>query len=263
MARTGLPVAHFTLVALLTAGVALRGAQAAPAPVPLPDEEPAADPADPATPPDGTAPDPTEGTAPDPTEGTTATDTGEPDDGSGLGAIGKPKDKGPRGLGHGGQIGLSALLAFGYRGIFPYDKEPCSNDLSQEACSGRAPAVMDLGLTYGLTDDIEVLAEVRLGLEAEELTDETQIAFLPGLRFYFDPDSSFKFFLSGQVMIDNTDWDAAGVKSPDFGARFALGAAFDFVRNFGLYVQGAGSIGVRRWFSFQVDGGAGVQVRFP
>ena len=252
-----------SLVVLLAA----RGAGAAPEPTPLPPDPPEGEatptPGQAEPPPgDGSAPDPKEAAAPEPTEAKPGEIIEDDDTGSGLGNVGKV-DEGGRGLGHRKQFGLSAIVGSGFRGIFPYDKQPCTDDISVETCTGRSPATIDLGLSYGLSDGFELLVEARFGLEAEKFIDQNQIAFMPGFRVYFDPKGGFKFFVAGQIVIDNTDWSDAMVKNPDVGGRIALGAQLDFVRQFGLYLQGGAQFGVRRWFSFQVDAGLGVQVRFP
>ena len=53
------------------------------------------------------------------------------------------------------------------------------------------------------------------------------------------------------------------MKDYDFGVRNANGVMLEVMRNLGFYLQFGETVGFVRWLRFEVDGGIGVQARFP
>lgn len=169
---------------------------------------------------------------------------------------------------HKGQFGVSVDFGTGYRSIFPYDEEWCGS--TDAVCSARAPFFVDFTLTYGVTRAVELVADVRLGLEDDfqpaQLSQEapTPISFGGGVRFYVDDTGSSKFFTSFLVGLDQTDYSGSGSSvRTDVLLRNVNGLLIDFHRTFGAYVFLGANLGFVRWLSFQVDAGVGLQARFP
>jgi hypothetical protein len=175
---------------------------------------------------------------------------------------------------HKGQFGLSAQGGLGFRFIAPYDEEYCgqiSNDGTGDnkaVCSGLSPITLDLGASYGVSRSLELLLEVRLGLERDFAASEVsadegprQIAFAPGLKIYIRDAGLTKFFSSLQVVIDTTDYEQVG--GTDFGIRNVNGLQFDFHRTTGVYFYVGETLAFSRWFRFEMDAGVGIQLRVP
>jgi hypothetical protein len=104
--------------------------------------------------------------------------------------------------------------------------------------------------------------DLRFGLE-QDFTQTRQFAVAPGFRYWVDPELYTKFFATIQMAIDTTDQQTTAVKNNDFGVRNANGFMYEVMRNFGVYIQFGETIGFRRWLRFEIDGGVGVQARFP
>src|SRR3954469_18767179 len=73
-----------------------------------------------------------------------------------------------------GQFGLSARFGLGFRAIkTPSNQDYCGTvDTSAQygyapVCVGRAPLGLDLEAAYGVAQSIELLLELRLGLEKD------------------------------------------------------------------------------------------------
>jgi hypothetical protein len=180
---------------------------------------------------------------------------------------------------HKGQVGVHAQIGTGYRVLFPYDEQYCGqtddDGSPKSVCTGRSPFFLDLGLSYGITDAVELLGEVRLGLEKdfESLTGGVDgprpLSFAAGARLYVDAEGRFKFFSTLEGVIETTDYadsTSNGIQSidgVDYGIRNVNGIMFDFHRTFGLYAHFGETITFASWLRFELHGGAGVQVRFP
>ncbi len=178
---------------------------------------------------------------------------------------------------HKHQIGFHAQSGLGYRVLFPY-----SNDgnviycgvAGKSVCTGRSPAFLDLGVSYGVSHSIEVLLDFRLGVEGDFVPPGSGLSaprartVQPGLRLYVDDSGSMKFFTTIQLSFDFTDWksDFGGGKTPastDFGVRNQNGLLLDLHKTFGVYAFFGETIGFVRWLRFEIDAGIGIQVRFP
>lgn len=170
------------------------------------------------------------------------------------------KERAPAGLGHKYQFGLGVRAGTGFRVIMPYGDESCG-DADAEVCGARLPVWLELSPSFGITQSLEVLLDVRLYLE-QDFTDSRGYFFAPGLKYYTDPNSLFKFYASGQVVFENQEQLPGGPGSFDIAARATLGVQFDVLRYVGLYVQGGLIVGFLRWLTFTIDGSAGIQIRY-
>jgi hypothetical protein len=171
---------------------------------------------------------------------------------------------------HRGQVGLHLQSGVGFRFIAPYDQQFCGqlNDdgSNRGVCSARSPLTLDIGAAYGLTDRLEFLIEVRVGLESDVgavpgADGPHQIAFAPGLKVYIDDIGATKFFSTLQFVIDRTDFEQ--VSNSDYGIRNVNGLQLDLKRRVGLFAYVGDTLAFNRWFRFELDAGIGAQVRFP
>jgi len=181
---------------------------------------------------------------------------------------------------HKGQLGVHVQLGTGYRVLFPYNKEYCgevTNEGEPKAvCTARSPAFLDAGLSFGLSQVLELVADVRLGLE-NDFSDRTgakdgprPISIAAGVRLFVDAEGKFKFFSTLQGVIETTDYSqttfgstTALEKAADFGLRNVNGVQFDFHRTFGLYAHFGETVTFANWLRFELHAGVGVQARFP
>jgi hypothetical protein len=182
----------------------------------------------------------------------------------------KPQEKTPtaarESLDHRYQFGLGIRAGTGYRVIAPYHEEYCGqktdNGDNKSVCGGRQPFWLELSPSFGITPGLEVLLDVRLYLENDSVVNSKAWFLAPGLKYYTDPDSLFKFFLTGQLVLENQNTGSSTLPSWDIGIRSALGLQFDVLRYVGLYAQGGVIVGFKRWLTFLVDFSGGVQLRY-
>jgi hypothetical protein len=172
---------------------------------------------------------------------------------------------------HKGKFGLSGRLSLGVRGIVTYDNNVyCGKTDPQgafgyaSACTGRTPMALDLEFSYGVKPTIELVLEMRLGLERDvgaTPSDEGPRPFhlSPGARFFFSDTAKMKLFIQPQVVFDLADYASGN----DFGLRGIEGLWIDLHRSYGLYVFVAETLGFARWMSGSFEGGVGFQGRYP
>jgi hypothetical protein len=166
---------------------------------------------------------------------------------------------------HAAQIGIALLPGTGYRGIFPYQSdEMCekAGGTPHRVCTGRLPFFLDAQLSFGFARNWDAIVDLRFGIE-QDFTQTHQFAVAPGFRYWVDPELHTKFFATIQMAIDTTDQRQLGVQNNDFAVRNENGFMYDIMRNIGVYLQFGETIGFRRWLRFEIDGGLGVQARFP
>lgn len=170
------------------------------------------------------------------------------------------------------QVGISLMPGVGYRIVVPYQEDQDCLDSSgkpKRVCTARTPFFLEGQVSFGLTERLDLIVDVRFGLERDNpggaVTGgaEPPFALAPGLRFWLDQDVAVKFFATVQGVYDYTRQLTPKVHNSDFGFRNANGLMWDPIRNLGIYVQFAETIGFRRWFRIELDAGLGVQVRFP
>lgn len=184
---------------------------------------------------------------------------------------------GAQGYSHKGQLEVSARFAVGLRGIIPYDKIYCGDTDSMAAsgfapvCTGRAPFSIDFELGYGVARQIDLLLEIRVGIEADFGTSPgagtggpRMLHFSPGARFFFSDAGKSKLFTTAQLVIDAAGYkDAIGAKlGTDIGVRNLSGLWFDLDRRYGLYVFVGETATVSRWLRFELEAGVGIQGRY-
>lgn len=163
-------------------------------------------------------------------------------------------------LNHKYQAGLGVRAGTGFRVIVPYGEENCG-EADKSVCGGRQPVWLELSPSFGITSSFELLVDVRIYLESD-FSAGKGFFVAPGFKYYTDPDDLFKFFLTGQLVLENQDQAQPGLSSFDMGIRSALGLQFDILRYVGLYVQGGMILAFKRWLTFTVDLGGGVQFRY-
>ena len=173
----------------------------------------------------------------------------------------------PSRLDHQHQTALAVMPGVGYKVIVPYKTGTVCGDSSQDdgkfVCTDTVPLFLDIQLAFGASETIDLIFDLRLGLVRDDVTRSRQFGLAPGLRFWLDPELSFKFYTTLQGVFDSTEQNNNGVSNTDFGLRNANGFMYDPMRNVGFYIQVGETFGFKRWFRIEIDVGLGVQVRFP
>lgn len=178
---------------------------------------------------------------------------------------------------HKGQLEVSLRIPLGLRAIATYDKGIYCGKLDSSTtsgfspvCTGRVPFSFDFELGYGIARSIDLLLELRVGLEqdfgATPQADEGPRPFhvSPGARFFFNEGRTSKLFTTAQFVIDASGYkDQAGVKrGTDVGFRNLTGLWFDLDRAYGLYLFVGETATFARWMQFELEAGVGVQGRY-
>lgn len=169
------------------------------------------------------------------------------------------------------QVSARAAFGKGYRLVYGYaEHEICGHGSEtvgggdETPCNAGTPAFADLDLSFGVTDGLELSALVRLGLE-EEFTgavDATRPLMLGfGIRAYPDAPARVKVFLGVRLMYDLTKAGQEGKR--DLAVRAEPGLQVEIVRYVAFFVQADATVGFLRWLRFEVDAGAGIQLRVP
>ncbi len=195
----------------------------------------------------------------------------DPDKPGAQAAGDKDDDEEEPAFSHKGQVGLHLQGVMGYRSIVTYDEEYCGDlkdngTANSSTCYGRSPFGFDVGLAYGVLDILEVLVEMRLGVEHDiginqNMEGPRMVALAPGVKAYLGRIGEMAFFSTLQLPIDFTSFDQ--VDKNDFGVRNVNGLQLDLHRTFGLYVMFGEEVSWRRWLRFEIEAGLGVQARFP
>jgi hypothetical protein len=169
----------------------------------------------------------------------------------------------PPSLVHKDQFGVSVLPGTGYRIIAPYHNMNVSCGQGINAvCTGRLPFFMDAQPSFGFARHWDVIVDLRFGIEAD-FNGSHQFTVMPGVRYWVDPELETKFFATFQGIYDLNPQHDSRIKDYDLGVRNANGFMFEVMRNLGFYLQFGETLGLVRWLRFEVDGGIGVQARFP
>ncbi len=171
---------------------------------------------------------------------------------------------------HEGQFGIYAQVGIGYRALFRYQSNQFCGQAGQAVCTGTEPPFMEIGLDYAVSRQVELLAEVRFGL-SDDFKPSTstgsapkELGFNPGVKIYLDETGTTKLFTTFQIAIDRTNYAVDNVAAPtDIGLRNVNGFQFDVHRTFGIYLHLGETLSFVRWASVALDGGIGMQVRFP
>ena len=169
-------------------------------------------------------------------------------------------------------------LLTGGRFIKTYDQEYCgarddngSTSGNSAVCIGRIPFAFDLSVSYGVTAKIELLFDLRLGVERDfggsvSDSDGPRLRhYAPGVKFYFDDRGLMKFFSTAQLAIDSTGYTSPSGSElgTDVSIRNANGLLLDFHDAYGAYLFFAEDVAFLRWISVGIEFGAGFQGRYP
>ena len=178
---------------------------------------------------------------------------------------------------HHQQFAVGLQIPIGYRAIKTWKEEDfCGTrgtDGAQNApgCIERRPFGLDFELAYGVKKNLEVMMEIRIGLErdfaatAADSDGPRLFHVAPGAKFYFSDAGVSKLFSTVQLAFDFTGYDdAAGdSRGVEFLARNVNGLQLDLNPSYGLYAFIGEEIGFRRWLLFGVEAGIGIQGRYP
>ena len=155
----------------------------------------------------------------------------------------------------------------GYRVLVPYRDglwcgDSSGNQGNRRVCTHILPFFLDLQLSFGLHPRLDLIVDLRFGVQKDPATfGSHQFALAPGVRYWLDQDVALKFYATGQVIYDHTDY--IEVPKSDFALRNADGIMYDAIKNVGFFFQVGWTMGFVRWFRLELDTGLGVQVRFP
>ncbi|HLL20494.1 MAG TPA: hypothetical protein VK427_00100 [Kofleriaceae bacterium] len=181
-------------------------------------------------------------------------------------------------LSHRGQVQLSTRFAVGMRGIATYDETTFCGDTDSTTatgfapvCTGRVPIAVDVELGYGITRAIDLLLELRIGIEqdfgARPGSDEgpRPLHVSPGARFFFSDAGTSKLFTTAQLVIDVAAYEdnAGKALGTDVGVRNMSGLWVDLDRAYGFYIYIAETATFTRWLRFELEAGIGLQGRYP
>jgi len=176
------------------------------------------------------------------------------------------------------QFGLGLQIPIGARAIKPWDetdycgKRGTDGAANAPVCVSRNPQTFDFELAYGVKRNVEVLMELRVGLERDFAPTSTSSAsgprlfhWAPGVKVYFSDAGVSKLFSTAQIAFDFTGYDDASGdgRGVDFVLRNVNGLQLDFHPSYGLYAFVGEELGFRRWLLFGIEAGIGIQGRYP
>lgn len=182
----------------------------------------------------------------------------------------------PRGH-HKGQFGLALSVATGYRFIATWDQErycgeraTANNGGGNAAyCFSRTPFAVDVTVSYGVAEAVELMVDLRFGLErdfgASASSEGPRLRhYAPGVRFFLGGRDRLAYSSSIQLAIDTTGYtDATGELGTDVRLRNANALQLDFHDAYGAFVYFGEELAFRRWFEVGLEAGAGIQGRYP
>jgi len=217
--------------------------------------------------------------APPAEETTRPTDPAAPPADTPPGDAATPADMTPRlkaeNWSHRHQVGIAVAVGAGYSFLVTYrDSTWCGQtdgDDNASFCTGMHPVHLDFELSYGILNQLDAVAEFRLGLMDDPVGNKPLI-FMPGLRVWIDPQQKFKIGIGFQLVLDFTKQgsdrqDQLGMpvkgESMDLGGRVYGQFQYDFNRYVGLYGRIGAMATARRWVQVNLSGQIGVQSRFP
>lgn len=167
------------------------------------------------------------------------------------------------GLSHIDQVGLRVGAGVPFLLGLKYAGGPACSKSGDQFCHRMGASFLDLDLSWGMTRSVELTLLTRLGLSHDEASGTAPLVLGLGVRAYGSPESIFKLFLGGRLVLDLTQSDRKDWQAVDIGARGEFGFAVDVVRYVGFYVQGAVTLSFLRAFVATLDASGGLQVRFP
>jgi hypothetical protein len=153
----------------------------------------------------------------------------------------------------------------GYSLAIRYQDGDSCNSSGSTFCNGRAPVMLDFAGGFGVLDWLEIEARFRMGVEPVSgiSVSHDAGAALPlqvgaGIRAYGSDSSRLKFGFGIAALVDFT----AGQRL-DVVARLDEGLHYEASRYFAFYLQVGESLQPVRSLMFSLDGGIGLQGRFP
>jgi opacity protein-like surface antigen len=183
-----------------------------------------------------------------------------------------PEKPTPTDFGHGGQFGLRANLAYGYKILIRYeDSPPCDiggDGADEKVCAYGTPGSLDLAASFALLDGLEPYLWFRLGLtdHAESFTAASRW-FGAGVRIYTMSDSQLKLFFEPALAVE---FEGALPNAPatanyatDFVGHLHFGLQYDIVPYVGLYASVGPNVNFVRAIGTELEGAFGLQVRGP
>jgi len=168
----------------------------------------------------------------------------------------------PPSLSHRSQFGLAVLPGSGFRVLIPYGENVYCGQPNERVCSGRLPFFLDVQPSYGLGPHLDVLVDLRFGLEAD-FARTHQFAIVPGFRYWTDAEARLKFFATLQLAYDTTEQHNRALTGYDLAFHNSNGLMWEVMPDLGFYAQLGDTVGFVRWLRFEIDLGVGVQARFP
>lgn len=183
----------------------------------------------------------------------------------------------PADYSHKGQLQASARIALGLRAIVPYEKtdycgqtDSATSSGNAPVCTGRAPFSFDLELGYGVARRVDLIVELRLGLETDfaptavAMDGPRMFHLAPGARFFFSDAKTSKLFTTVQLVVDASGYEdgGGGSRGTDFGVRNMNGMWFDLDRAYGFYAYIGETATFSRWLRFELEAGIGFSARY-
>ncbi len=175
-----------------------------------------------------------------------------------------------------GQLGLSARLEVGVRGIATYNSDYCGvSDITAKSgnapvCTGRSPFAIDLEPSYAVARTVELTLAFHIGLERDfgpsPITSGPRVFRLePGARFYFSEAGHSQLFVQPSLVFDFTNYQkqTGQAYGTDFGVRAIEGYMLDLHRSFSAYAFVGETAEISRWLYAELEFGIGVQGRYP
>lgn len=176
---------------------------------------------------------------------------------------------------HEDQIGLRVGVGLPFVFAVKYGEGPiCSHNLGDDGrpetlCRRVGAPLLDLDLSFGITEGVELLALARIGLAGEEPTRNSRLVLGAGIRSYGSPRSQVKAYIGVLVIADLTAAAEMGDPTPrdwgpaDIGAAGQFGLQIEAMRNLGFYVQLGAGLQMLRGLYLIGDIAGGLQVRIP
>ena len=114
------------------------------------------------------------------------------------------------------------------------------------------------------------LRDIRFGVERDFGGSATAVGprlrhYAPGLKFFLGGDDQVHYFSTAQLAIDTTGYqDGRGAAvGTDVRVRNANGIQVDFHDAYGVYAYFAEELAFSRWLEAGIEGGVGLQGRYP
>lgn len=179
------------------------------------------------------------------------------------------------GLNHGMQVGIRGGIGVPFMFALRYNDGPACGGLNadgeyEQFCLFVGSTVITFDISFGVTDDVELVLGGRIGALGVEPTESNNAQMLLGIRAYISPDSIAKVYFAPSLVLDLTpppgntaDPNLQNWGDVDFGVRGAFGVQVDLFRYLGLYVEIGVNILFVRALGISPDVSGGFQVRFP